>query len=91
MCKQSHADWVRSGYEYECEEILYLWRTWLKCRNFKQQSTGVAGVDAIIVALFGFPSPAFGVTKVAPMPKKVAAYTKPLNYSPIHLPPTKVL
>ena len=59
VCKLSRMDYVRRKMENECNEIIYLYQTWLKVRNFRQASTGVKIVDDVIIYLFGIPYPDF--------------------------------
>lgn len=89
MCKKNHAAWVKLKFDNEITEILYLYRTWIKAKNYVQQTTGVPAIDACIVFLFGFPTKKFGVSKPGKMPAKVAMPSTELSYGPIHLPREK--
>jgi hypothetical protein len=75
LCKSSHADWVRDGFEDECNEFIYLRETWEKVKRFKQDSTGIHGLDGCLVFLFGMPHSSFGKVPAKKMPIKVAEYT----------------
>ncbi len=85
LCKRNRAEWIRQGFENECNEMLYLHTTWMKCKKLNMQSTGIHGVDSVIVHLFGMPNDRFGSIRPNVMPKKVSQYTKEYVQGPIHL------
>lgn len=85
VCKRNRAAWVRAGFENEANEMLYLHGTWMKCKKLNMQSTGIHGVDSVIVELFGMPNDRFGSIKPNAMPKKVAQYSREFIQPVIHL------
>ncbi len=54
-CKQSKKDYETKGLQYEREEFEYLHLTWLKCKGYKQITTGIAKLDFLLEMLFGKP------------------------------------
>lgn len=42
-------------YAVEVQEMNYLYTTWCKCKLFKQVTTGIRKLDALITLLFGKP------------------------------------
>lgn len=59
LCKKSHKDYVDAGLEAEVEEFKYLHLTWIKCKAYKQVTTGIKKLDLVLVLVFGQPNPDF--------------------------------
>jgi hypothetical protein len=55
LCKKSKQDYKDANLEQEVNEMEFLRETWLKCKNFKQITTGVARLDLVITILWGAP------------------------------------
>lgn len=54
-CKKSKKDYEAAGLEGERSEFEYLHLTWLKVKNFKMVTTGIAKLDFLLQLLFGVP------------------------------------
>lgn len=86
MCKRTKSDWNKAGFEYEIDQVLYLHNTWIKCKTYKQESTGIPDTDNVIIYLFGMPHSNFGKAPPRKMPAKIARHTPEYNWGVIGLP-----
>lgn len=55
LCKRNAKDYKDANLEREVIEMEYLHQTWLKCRAFKQITTGIRKLDFALQSLFGVP------------------------------------
>ena len=55
LCKKNLSDYKKAGLQTEAEEMRYLYQTWQKVKHYKQVTTGIKKLDALLELLFGKP------------------------------------
>lgn len=62
FCRKTPGQWRDIGFEDHSAQLVYLRQTWIKCQNYKQQSTEIQSIDRILVYLWGKPWEYFGMS-----------------------------
>lgn len=55
LCRKTKKDYCDANLEREVTEMAFLRDTWLKARQFLQNTTGTSKLDLVITLLFGAP------------------------------------